>query len=71
MSSIGLIAAAIGTLSMLMSEPKAKSNAIEDTHSMFVLSLVTYTVVTLHYILTSGSDFEPRALGPSRAMKLR
>ena len=50
-SSIGLIAAAIGTLSMLMSEPKAKSNAIEDTHSMFVLSLVTYAVssnITLH-----------------------
>ena len=37
---------------------------------MFVLSVVTYTV-TLHYILTSGSDFEPRALGPSLAMKLR
>ena len=39
----GLIAAAIGALSMLMSEPTAKKLCKEDMYNMFVLSIATFT----------------------------
>ena len=47
----GLIAAIIGALSMLMSEPTVKSN-VKRTR-MFVLSLTSLRYITLHYRLTN------------------
>ena len=44
----GLIAAAIGAVSMLMSEPTAKSNV--KRKCMFVLSIATLHCIALHYI---------------------
>ena len=47
----GLIEDAFGTLSMLMSEPTAKSNVKRTC--MFVLSITTLHYITLHYIQTT------------------
>ena len=54
----GLIAAAMGAFSMLMSEPTAKSN-VKRTR-MFVLSITTLHYITLHYITLYYIKNKPR-----------